>query len=59
MKTLNIGVIGTGVIATTKHIPNLLKREDVKITMLCDLDTAKAEKSAQITKRSAQTRIST
>lgn len=45
MKTLNIGVIGTGVIATTKHIPNLLKREDVKITMLCDLDTAKAEKA--------------
>ena len=45
MKTLNIGVIGIGVIATTKHIPNLLKREDVKITMLCDLDTAKAEKA--------------
>ena len=45
MKTLNIGVIGTGVIATTKHIPNLLKREDVKITMLCDLDTTKAEKA--------------
>ena len=45
MKTLNIGVIGTGVIATTKHIPNLLKREDVKITMLCDPDTAKAEKA--------------
>ncbi len=47
MKTLNIGVIGTGVIATTKHIPNLLKREDVKITMLCDLDTAKAEKAKE------------
>jgi predicted dehydrogenase len=43
MKTLRIGVVGTGVIATTKHIPNLLKREDVKITMLCDLDTAKAD----------------
>ena len=47
MKTLRIGVIGTGVIATTKHIPNLLKREDVKITMLCDLDTAKAEKAKE------------
>ena len=47
MKTLNIGVIGIGVIATTKHIPNLLKREDVKITMLCDLDTAKAEKAKE------------
>jgi len=47
MKTLNVGVIGIGVIATTKHIPNLLKREDVKITMLCDLDTAKAEKAKE------------
>jgi predicted dehydrogenase len=47
MKTLRIGVVGTGVIATTKHIPNLLKREDVKITMLCDLDTAKAEKAKE------------
>ena len=47
MKTLNVGVIGIGVIATTKHIPNLQKREDVKITMLCDLDTAKAEKAKE------------
>ena len=47
MKTLNIGVVGIGVIATTKHIPNLLKREDVKVTMLCDLDTAKAEKAKE------------
>ena len=47
MKTLNVGVIGIGVIATTKHIPNLLKREDVKVTMLCDLDTAKAEKAKE------------
>ena len=45
MKTLNIGVIGIGVIATTKHIPCLLKRDDVKITVLCDIDTAKAEKA--------------
>ena len=47
MKTLNVGVIGIGVIATTKHIPNLLKREDVRVTMLCDLDTAKAEKAKE------------
>ena len=45
MKTLNVGVIGIGVIATTKHIPALLKREDVKITAICDIDTAKAEKA--------------
>ena len=43
MKTLNIGVIGIGVIATTKHIPNLQKREDVKITMLDDDQKARAD----------------
>ena len=45
MKTLRVGVIGTGVIATTKHIPCLKNREDVKIVALCDLDVAKAEKA--------------
>ena len=45
MKTLNIGVIGIGVIATTKHIPCLKNRNDVKIVALCDVDTAKAEKA--------------
>lgn len=47
MKTLNIGVIGIGVIATTKHIPALLKREDVKITVICDIDAAKAQKAKE------------
>ena len=47
MKTLHIGVIGIGVIATTKHIPALLKRDDVKIVALCDIDTAKAEKAKE------------
>ncbi len=46
MKNLRIGIIGVGVIATTKHIPALLKREDVTIAVLCDLDRAKAEKAA-------------
>ncbi|SCP98212.1 Gfo/Idh/MocA family protein [Anaerobium acetethylicum] len=45
METLKIGIIGIGVIATTKHIPNLLKREDVEVAALCDVDTAKAEKA--------------
>ena len=45
MKTLNIGVIGIGVIATTKHIPALLKRSDVRITVLCDIEREKAEKA--------------
>ena len=45
MKKLKVGVIGIGVIATTKHIPALVKREDVEITALCDLDTARCEKA--------------
>ena len=43
MKTLNIAIIGTGTIAREKHIPCLVKRDDVKITVLCDIDTEKAE----------------
>lgn len=45
MRKLKVGVIGIGVIATTKHIPALVKREDVEITALCDLDTARCEKA--------------
>lgn len=45
MKKLKVGVIGIGVIATTKHIPALVKREDVEITALCDVDTARCEKA--------------
>lgn len=45
MKKLKIGVIGIGVIATTKHIPSLLKREDVEIRALCDIDPELCEKA--------------
>lgn len=45
MGKLKIGVIGIGVIATTKHIPNLLKREDIEVTALCDVDTEKCVKA--------------
>ena len=45
MKKLNVAVIGTGVIATTKHIPCLLNRDDVKIVAICDIDKEKAEKA--------------
>ena len=44
MDTLRIALIGTGTIARGKHIPCLLKRSDVKITVLCDIDVEKAEK---------------
>ena len=43
MSTLKIGVIGIGVIATTKHIPSLLKRDDIEIKALCDIDTSRCE----------------
>ena len=45
MKTLKIGVIGIGVIATTKHIPALVKRDDVEVVALCDVEREKAEKA--------------
>jgi predicted dehydrogenase len=45
MDTLKIGIIGLGVIATTKHIPSLLKRDDVEIVALCDVDLEKCEKA--------------
>lgn len=45
MSKLRIGIIGIGVIATTKHIPSLLKTNKVEITALCDVDVAKCEKA--------------
>ena len=45
MSKLRIAVIGIGVIATTKHIPNLVKRDNVEIVALCDTDTSKCVKA--------------
>ena len=45
MDKLRIGVIGIGVIATTKLIPSLLKRDDIEIAALCDVDTGRCEKA--------------
>ncbi|MFV0362967.1 MAG: Gfo/Idh/MocA family protein [Suipraeoptans sp.] len=42
---LKVGIIGIGVIATTKHIPSLLKRDDVEIKALCDIDLMKCEEA--------------
>ncbi len=44
-KLLKVGVIGIGVIATTKHIPNLMNRQDVKVVALCDVDETKARQA--------------
>lgn len=45
MAKLKIGIVGIGVIATTKHIPSLLRRDDVEIRALCDVDTDKCKKA--------------
>lgn len=54
METLKIGIIGIGVIATTKHIPSLLKRNDIEITALCDLLPERCEKANQDFKLNAR-----
>ena len=46
-KVLKAGIIGIGVIATTKHIPNLLKRDDVEIIALCDTDVSKCKEAIE------------
>ena len=46
MAKLKVGIIGTGLIATKKHIPSYQKiREICELTALCDTD---AEKAAQV-----------
>ena len=45
MSKLKIGIIGIGVIATTKHIPSLLKRDDIEICALCDIDIERCNKA--------------
>ena len=45
MSKLRIGVIGIGVIATTKHIPSLIQRDDIEIKALCDIEPGRCEKA--------------
>ena len=37
MKTVKIGIIGTGGVANGRHIAELLKCENAKIVALCDI----------------------
>ena len=37
MKTFNVGIIGSGGIASHAHLPALEKQEDVKIMAICDI----------------------
>jgi predicted dehydrogenase len=47
MKTVKIGIIGTGGVANYRHINELLKCENVKIVALCDIDEAALKRSAE------------
>ncbi|NYJ27871.1 hypothetical protein GGE08_001925 [Muricauda sp. ARW1Y1] len=38
--TINIGLIGVGLRGTT-HLSNLLKRDDVHISAICDIDASR------------------
>lgn len=46
MKTINVGIIGTGGIATGQHMPALSKQADVKILAVCDVSEESAKNAA-------------
>ena len=48
MKTVRIGIVGTGGIANSRHIKELLECKNAKIVALCDIDEAALKKSAEI-----------
>jgi len=47
VKTFNVGIIGTGGIATSSHLPALEKQPDIKIFACCDIIEERAQKSAE------------
>jgi len=47
MKTIRVGVIGTGGIATTQHIPGYQALEGVEVVALCDVVPGRAAEAAQ------------
>ena len=47
MRTINVGVIGTGGIGAKQHIPALAKQPDVKILAVCDVNEAAAKEVAK------------
>jgi len=47
LKTVNVGIIGTGGIATNQHMPALEKQPDVKILAVCDVNEESANKAAE------------
>ena len=47
-KTIRVGVVGCGVVATAYYLPYLLTRKDAEITAVCDLRKARAEECKRI-----------
>lgn len=47
MKTINVGMIGTGGIAVNQHMPSLAKQPDVKIAAVCDVNEEAAKRAAE------------
>jgi predicted dehydrogenase len=47
MKKIKVGIIGCGFIANGKHIPNLIRHEDVEVTAFCDIIPERAQASAK------------
>lgn len=47
MDTINVGVIGTGGIASNQHMPALEKQPDVKILAVCDVNEQSAKNAAE------------
>ncbi len=45
-KTLKIGIIGCGGIATGKHLPSLAKQKRAEIVAFCDIILERAEEAA-------------
>ncbi len=46
MKTIRVGIIGTGGIAHGKHMPALARVEGVEMTAFCDVEQGKAQSAA-------------
>lgn len=47
MKTINVGIIGTGAIAVDQHMPALAKQPDINILAVCDVNEEGAKRAAE------------
>ena len=47
MRTINVGIIGTGGISSNQHMPALAKQPDVKIIAVCDVNHETAKHVAE------------